>query len=61
MIGMMTVGFANPTTTNGNTKECKETYEGIKALLDKELITIEAAQILWKKWEKQKHSTAAAA
>ena len=44
MIGMMTVGFANPITTNGNTKECKETYEGIKALLDKELITIQQAQ-----------------
>ena len=37
---------------------CEEMYTHINTLLENELITIEEAQILWKKWEKQKHAAA---
>ena len=57
MIGMMTIGLAKEREIT----TCEEMYTHINTLLEEKLITIEEAQILWKKWEKQKHSSTAAA
>ena len=34
---------------------CKDMYEHINTLLEEKVITVKEAQILWKKWENNKH------
>ena len=50
------IGIAKGISNENKRKECKETYEDIKSLLDKKVITIEEAQKLWAKWEKDTHN-----
>ena len=54
LVAIMTTSMATA-HTSPTENECRETYNEIKALLDKQLITIEQAQRMWYDWERKKH------